>query len=138
MPIGADDIYDIFYELINPIIPISADYAGQIPLPFARYIELGEDFEHMTRGAGSPNARQIIVHAEFQLSIFAAEREQCRQFGRQIMGILDDYTAQYIDGRLMYIEPRAAIFIPEPRTAPGSPTVFHRAITFRYNEQRTL
>ena len=138
MPIGADNLFDALYELVNPIIPLAADYAAQIPLPFARYVSLGENYEYTTRGAPSPLARDVVVHGEFQISFFASNREVARQLSRSVMSILDDAMLYYNDGRLMYINPISAIMIPEPRTAPGGPTVFHRAVTFRFNEQRRI
>ena len=138
MPYEADNLYDALFQLVNPIVPMTADYAGQIPLPFCRYVELGETFEFFTRSAASPLARDVINHGEFQLSVFAATREQCRQISRSLKTLLDDYQLYYNDGRLMYLNPVSAVFVPEPHTGPGSPTVFHRAVTYRYNEQRKL
>jgi hypothetical protein len=137
-PLGADNLYDILVGLLSPILPITADYAGQISLPFARYVELGDTYEYFTRSAGDCKARQVINEAAFQLSVFASSRETARQLGRQIMTVVDDYMPTYTDGRVMHLEPVAAIFIPEPRPGPGTPTVFHRAITFHLTEQRAI
>jgi hypothetical protein len=138
MPVGADNFYDILVGLLNPIIQMTADYAGTIALPFARYVELGETYEYFTKSASDPQQRQVINESQFQLSVYAMNRECCRQIGRQIMNVVDDYQAIYTDGRVMRIEPISAIFIPEPRTGPSTPTVFHRAITFALTEQRRI
>jgi hypothetical protein len=137
-PIGSDNFYDILVTLLSPVIQITADYAGSIALPFARYVELGETFTYLTASASDPNQRQVINESQFQLSIFATNREKARALGRQIMDLVDDYLATYQDGRIMHLEPIAAIFVPEPRTGPSTPTVFHRAITFTLTEQRMI
>ena len=136
--LGADNFYDILCGLLNPIIQMTADYAGMISLPFARYVELGETYTYFTRSATDPLARQVINESQFQLSIFASDREQTRQIGRQIMDVVDDYRSTYSDGRIMRLEPVSSMFIPEPRTGPSTPTVFHRAITFALTEQRGI
>lgn len=140
--LGADNIYDIIVAVLNENTPstlaITADYAAQIALPFIRYVELGESYTYFTRSAGDKQQRQVISDGQFQLSVFAQNRETARQIGRQVMNILDDYKQTYTDGRIMYIEPISAIFIPEPRAGPSTPAVFHRAITFALTEQRGI
>jgi hypothetical protein len=137
-PLGSDNFYDAIVGLLSPVIRMTADYAVMIPLPFARYVELGDTYTYFTRASYDPQARQVITDSQFQLSVFATNREQARQIGRQIMNMLDDYKPTYRDGRVMYLEPVAAIFIPEPHTGPSTATVFHRAITFALTEQRGI
>lgn len=133
-----DNLYDAIVMLIAPTIPIGAEYVGLIPLPFARYVELGDSYTYFTRSQGDARSRQVWTDGSFQVSIFASSREQARSLGRTVMRLLDDYVTTYSDGRIMFLEPVSAIFIPEPHSGPGAPTVFHRAITFSLAEQRTI
>ena len=137
MPIPAN-FYDALVTKITPTIPIGAEYVGQVPLPFARYVEIGDSYTYFTKSAADTQARQVWTDGSFQISIFASSREQARTLGYTVMNLLDDYTVAYTDGRLMFLEPVSAIFIPEPHTGPNAPTVFHRAITFSLAEQRSI
>lgn len=138
VPLGADNLYDVIVGLLSPLIPVTADYAGQIALPFVRYVELGDTYLYSTKSSGDPSQRQVINESSFQLSVFASNRETARKISRQIMHMIDDYKPTYQDGRVMHMEPTSAIFVPEPRTGPSTPSVFHRAITFSFTEQRTI
>ena len=137
-PYGTDNFYDTIVALLTPIIQMTADYAGTIALPFARYVELGETYTYFAMSRDNPAQRMVISESQFELSIYAMNRELARQLGRQVMNAMDDYKAVYNDGRIMYIEPISAIFIPEPRSGPSTPTVFHRSITFALMEQRGI
>lgn len=137
-PIGSDNFYDVLVALLSPIIQMTGDYTGTIALPFARYIELGDTYTYFTKSIGDPRQRQVINESQFQLSVYAQDREYCRQLSRNIMNIVDDFKPVYNDGRVMRIDPISAIFIPEPRSGPSTPTVFHRAITFALTEQRGI
>jgi len=137
-PIGADNFYDVLVGLLSPIVQMTADYAGTIALPFARYVELGDTYTYFARSSGDPVQRQVINESAFQISIYAQGREIARQLGRQVMDVVDDYKPTYTNGRVMHLEPVSAIFIPEPRSGPSTPTVFHRAITFHLTEQRMI
>lgn len=137
-PIGNDNFSDAMVALLSPIIQVAADYAGTISLPFARYVDLGDSYTYFTKSAGDPVQRQVINDTQFQISIYTVNREQARQIGRQIMDVLDDYKTSYQDGRIMALEPISAVFMPEPRSGPSTPTVFHRAIIFSLTEQRSI
>lgn len=139
MPVfGDDNFYDVLVALVSPVIQMTADYAGQIALPFARYVELGDTYTYFTKSDGDLKQRQVISESQFQISIFASTRDRARKLGRHVMNVIDDYATTYQDGRIMRLEPVAAIFIPEPRPGPSVPAVFHRAITFALTEQRII
>lgn len=137
MPSNAN-LYDAIKALINPTVLLYAEYVARIPLPFARYVELGDSYTYFTRSTSDSQGRQVWSDGSFQISIFSSSREQCRSLGQTVASLLDDCVLTYSDARLVFMEPISAVFVPEPHTGPESATVFHRAITFSYSEQRGI
>lgn len=115
---------------------VFADFAAGVAMPYAVFVESGEDESAQSAGGGDATLTGISS-GQLQLSIYAATRTQARSVGRELESALIDAPLIFESGSLLELSVQSRSFSPEPSTSPGgSPASFHRVILFQYAVQR--
>lgn len=113
------------------VMKFATDFAGDAPAPWLVTEEIGETYQWMTASAGG--VKPYIATGRMAVHIFAPGRSQARQLGIAVAEVLDDPPLAWPGfPNLMNFRLAMAAFVPVTETAPGSPTIFHRVLTFEF------
>jgi hypothetical protein len=121
------------------VMKFFGDYGASPDEPYLVIDEIGETYEFYTAGPG--NVRPYVATGQFRAVIFATSRALARRLGVAVCAALNDSDASgfaWPGEHSMYIRMASAMFVPTPETAPGSPVVFNRVLTFNYKYQGQL